>query len=62
MAQEPVLSQEEWRLVQELLQQELHELPSEIHHSAKLETRDELRGRLKMVQALIARIEQALTA
>lgn len=61
MTEEPRLSQEEWRLVQELLQQELHELPSEIHHSARLETRDELRGRLKIVQALIARIEHALS-
>lgn len=61
MPQEPRLSQQEWRLVQELLQQELHELPTEIHHSARLETRDELRGRLRIVEALIARIEQALS-
>lgn len=62
MAREPELSLEEWRLVQELLQQELHELPSEIHHSATHEMREELRARLVTVERLLARIEQALSA
>ncbi|HPC82932.1 MAG TPA: hypothetical protein P5234_06335 [Thermoanaerobaculaceae bacterium] len=62
MAREPRLSLEEWRLVQELLQQELHELPSEIHHSATYEMREELRARLVTVERLLARIEQALSA
>lgn len=61
MAQEPRLSHEEWRLVHELLQQELHELPSEIHHSALPATREELRNRLEVVKGLVARIEQALS-
>lgn len=50
------LTDAEWDLVAELLQTELAELPTEIHHAHTLEAREELRQRRKLVEDLLGRL------
>lgn len=56
MADQPVLTPEEWRLLVELLQQELDELPTEIHHTDSFELRQSLQERRKKLETLIGKI------
>ena len=53
---QPVLTDEEWGLVIELLERERRELPSEIHHTATREMRRKLRVRLDILDKLLARL------
>ena len=62
MRDQPVLSDAEWTLVSELLQLELRELPVEFRHAGSQEARQELHQRLEMVQSLLGRIGQPVTA
>jgi hypothetical protein len=58
MTDRPVLSEEEWALVTELLAIEHSELPVEIHHCRSMAMRAELHQRLKMVDDLRERLRQ----
>ncbi|MEN6533070.1 MAG: hypothetical protein ABFD60_08685 [Bryobacteraceae bacterium] len=53
---QPVLNSEEQKLVVELLERELRELPAEIHHTRTASFRDELRRRMGVVEQLLARL------
>lgn len=57
MLAQPNLSEQEWELIVQLLQQEQAELPVEIHHSRNQEFRDELRQRLNLVRHLLDRLQ-----
>lgn len=59
MHESPILSDEEWALVTELLQLELRELPVEIRHAGSMEARQEMHRRLEMVQELLTRLRVA---
>jgi hypothetical protein len=52
----PAVSEREWALIIELLQRELTELPSEIHHTVRAAYRHELQYRRKMVADLLERL------
>jgi len=52
----PNLSEEEWALVVDLLQRELHDLPAEIHHTRSSGYREDLHRRIEMVKDLLKRI------
>lgn len=55
-ARHPVLDKAEWDLVMEFLERERREIPVEIHHTATREFRQQLRDRLKAVDALLERL------
>jgi len=57
MYEQPNLSEAEWALVVELLQQERDELPVEIHHTRTASVREGLRNRMEMVRGLLERLE-----
>lgn len=54
----PRLSDDEWNLVMELLECELNELPSEIHHTGNSDVRAELQRRAEMVRGLLDRLQE----
>ncbi len=51
------LSEAEWALVLELLEQELRELPVEIHHTQTSDYRHDLIARRRLVQGLLDRLK-----
>ena len=59
MHEQPVLNDEEWALVLELLELEQRELPVEIRHATGMESRQEMHHRLDMVQSLLTRLRVA---
>jgi hypothetical protein len=56
MDDQPILTEAEWRLVVEVLERELHELPSEIHHTDRAILRRQLRRRMERVESILAAI------
>jgi hypothetical protein len=62
MYDEPRLSDDEWNLIVELLDCELSELPTEIHHTHNSEVRAELQSRMDLVRRLLERLRQTATA
>ncbi|HPS77228.1 MAG TPA: hypothetical protein PLS53_03635 [Thermoanaerobaculaceae bacterium] len=62
MITQPTLTREEWALVLELLDQELHELPGEIHHTDRANYREKLQTRRVAVEKVQQAIRQALDA
>jgi aromatic ring-cleaving dioxygenase len=50
------LSEAEWGVIVDLLENERGELPVEIHHSRNSSVRDQLRQRLEMVERLLERL------
>lgn len=60
MHDQPILSEAEWALVMELLEQELHELPVEIRHTRSMTYHDDLHRRREMVQELVERLRSVL--
>ena len=56
MKDQPQLSEAEWALVLGLLQRELTELPSEIHHTFRSEYRHDLQERRRMIEHLLDRL------
>ncbi len=56
MREQPRLSDFEWSVVLDLLEQESHELPVEIRHTKSTEFTKNLHDRLDIVTALIERI------
>ena len=56
MHDQPKLSDAEWGLVVELLEQELHGLPVEIHHTRSTDFASNLHHRLDMVRDLLGRL------
>jgi hypothetical protein len=62
MSEQLQLSEEELRLVTELLQTEFHDLPHEIHHTRARSVRDELLRREEIVKNLLARLPTTKTS
>lgn len=62
MNEQPRLSEAEWALVAELLEQEEKELPAEIHHTRTADVKEGLQQRLKLVHELRQRLQAAVTA
>lgn len=62
MIDQPKLSDTEWAVVLDLLEQESHELPVEIRHTKAKEFAKDLHERLEMVTSLIERIRAASPA
>ena len=56
MNKQPKLSEAEWELVIDLLQEEHDELPAEIHHCDVTSYREELQHRHAMVKNLLERL------
>ena len=56
------LSEQEIGIILDVLKQEQHELPVEVHHTHSSDYRGELRDRQKLVSALIRRLEQRAVA
>jgi len=54
--EQPAISEREWAVIIELLQRELTELPSEIHHTVRAAYRQELLERRKLVEGLLGRL------
>ena len=50
------LTDQEWDLVEGLLEREQNELPTEIHHTGNSTVREELQKRLVMVRELLDRL------
>ena len=61
-ATQPVLSECEWRLVAELLRAEREELPVEIRHTDSPHVHEELQERMRTVNEVLRKIEDASTA
>lgn len=59
MHDQPKLSDAEWAVVLDLLEQESHELPVEIRHTRSQEFAKNLHERLDIVTSLIQRIRSA---
>lgn len=62
MHDQPVLSDAEWALVIELLEQEQHELPVEIRHTRSSSYSEDLHRRLEMVRQLLDRLRPSKVA
>jgi hypothetical protein len=62
MIEQPVLSDEEWSLVIDLLRLEHGELPVEIHHVQNNERRQALHHRQSVVEGLLSRLTPAPAA
>lgn len=58
MTANPSLSDREWQLVLQLLQQERRELGPEIHHTDNPGVHDDLKDRLVLVDNLIDKLQQ----
>jgi hypothetical protein len=56
MNEQPKLSEAEWALMIDLLQEEHDELPTEIHHCEVASYREELEDRHEMVKNLLGRL------
>jgi len=56
-ARHPVLDKAEWDLVMELLERERREIPVEIHHADRSDTRQQLHHRRDLVEGLLRRLE-----
>jgi hypothetical protein len=56
MNEQPKLSEAEWALLIDLLQQERDQLPAEIHHTRSAAFRDELNSRRHLVNGLLERL------
>ena len=56
MNEQPKLSDGEWALLIDLLQQERDQLPVEIHHTRSTAFRGELQRRRQMVETLLERL------
>lgn len=56
------LSQAEWALIVDLLQEERDELPVEIHHCRVASYREELQRRQELVHRLLDRMRVAVEA
>jgi hypothetical protein len=61
LTHQPILSEEEWSLILELLQRESDELPSEIHHCRVTNFREDLRRRQEMIHHLMERLRAPAT-
>lgn len=56
MSYHPELTEGEWALILGLLQRELSELPTEIHHTYRAEYRHDLEERRKVIERLLERL------
>ena len=60
MNDQPRLSQAEWDLVAELLEQECRELPVEIHHTRSTSVKAELHDRLEVARNALEQVRTAI--
>jgi hypothetical protein len=60
MNDQPHLSEAEWDLVAELLDQECRELPVEIHHTRSTSVKTELHQRLEVARSALERVRTAI--
>jgi hypothetical protein len=60
MKEQPRLTEEDWRLVLELLDREYRDLHPEIRHSQTTSVREELQQRLRRVEHLSHTIRESL--
>jgi hypothetical protein len=56
MNERPILSEAEWALVVELLENERRELPVEIHHTRNSDVRQQLHRRTEVIDRLLQRL------
>lgn len=56
---EPKLTQQEWRLVLELLEAECRELPRQIHHTVTGQYKQQLRTRFDVANGLLNRLKDS---
>jgi len=61
MNDQPQLSQAEWDLVAELLEQECRELPVEIHHTQTTNVKTHLHDRLDVARSALEHVRTAIT-
>ncbi len=61
MNQQPMLSDEEWALIVELLQVEQQELPAELHHAENWELREKLERKRQLVDTLLQRLPNVVS-
>jgi hypothetical protein len=54
----PRFTDDEWNLIVELLECELNELPSEMHHTDNADVRAELQQRANMTRQLLDRLQE----
>jgi len=54
---QPVLNDREWRLVAELLHEEMRELPVEIRHTDSPRVHNDLHERMKLVSELLRKVD-----
>ena len=59
---QPVLTDQEWALLAELLEEEQRELAVEIRHTDSRAYRDQLIQRLKVVDSLVSRLRAQTVA
>jgi hypothetical protein len=59
MPTSPAWTDEEIKLVLDLLKEEQRELPPEIHHTDNRDVKDDLEKRLQLVNALIQKLQHA---
>jgi aromatic ring-cleaving dioxygenase len=57
MITEPVLTDVEWMLLVELLERERGQLPTEIHHCVVPDAKSHLKQRLRLVEALLLKLQ-----
>jgi hypothetical protein len=55
----PVLNEQEWELISELLKRELAELPSEVRRTRSSPLHEELAEKLSLVRSLLHKIEES---
>lgn len=53
-----VLSEAEWEVITELLEEQSRDLPREIRHTCSRTYREQLQRRLKIIDALLERLHQ----
>lgn len=60
MKDQPMLSEDEWALVIELLRQEREELPAEIRHTRTSSVRADLHERRDLIDRLLDKLHKAV--
>ena len=57
MMSQPILSDEEWGVIMDLLLLEQRELPTEIHHVRNIERHGDLQHRRQLIDQLVERLQ-----
>jgi len=62
MFRQLLLSDQEWEILQELLESEYRQLPSEIHHTMSKDVQHDLKERMRMVAGILERVRNLAEA